>query len=152
MYIEHDYVSDRVWRTYYDRVGAVVVYRTIPVARILLVLVLLVTPGLLLQLVDEPVASTIGWCLVAAAVAMLTWSFICGKTHIMIERDGTWRTYLAIATPGRMRRFLDELYQRIRAAQPPVEVAAEMPEGVTDLSASAPSGRDQHNAPDAPSP
>lgn len=118
VHAEEDYFSDRLRRTFYDRISAIVTYRTMPIVRILLCLVLLSGPGVLLLLVAEMLFfRTFGWALLLVGVGMATWLMICRETHIMVERDGEWRHFRAIASRSRIRRFMDDLFSRIHAAQ-----------------------------------
>lgn len=127
LWVEHEYTADRLYRIHYDRVGAVVTYNTVPGGRLVIAGAVAVVGSLLLLAANHPAPVYIGVALIVIGLVLVVWNTVCGRTHILVERDGNWSTYQAIATPKRMQAFLDEFYARIRAAQPQESPASEPP-------------------------
>lgn len=114
--LEHETTSDRMRRTFYDRIAQVLVWKTFPLGRFILVTLLLLVPGLLLALLAPFGGKVAGAVIVAIAGAILAYYALCRVTHIRVAYGDSGRTYKVIALPRRVRRFVSDLVDRVGRA------------------------------------
>lgn len=116
-FYEHQFGSDRVRRTLFDRLGSVVVWRRFPWDKAAVYSLILGLPGLSLTAsglyMNEPGMWIIGGGL------LLFWALIFarylryGRSTLLVYRDGKARRIQVIVSPKKLSRFLDTLDQAV---------------------------------------
>lgn len=114
--LEHQFTKDRLRRIAYDRVEAVLCWRTMPWVRMMLFLIGLGTPGILL-VIYEPSVMLIGWLLISMAVLIVLRYLYLGKSLIRITRAGNDYHLEGIVSPRKLKRCLARLESAIHRFQ-----------------------------------
>jgi hypothetical protein len=115
--LEHERTRDRMRKIMFDRIESITVWRKLPVARMLVLGLLIALPSALVLFIQETVSTIIGGSLLALAVCVISWYGYCGYITIRIVRLGKTYDLAGIYRPGRLRSFLERLMAGIRAAQ-----------------------------------
>lgn len=109
--------SSRVWRVPFRSVYRLTMHRRVPAGRMTLVFLLITVPGAALALIDEPIARGFAGALVAVSVVILAWYAVCKKTRLHIEYGSMHRELEVIATPTRVRRFVQRFAESVGDVQ-----------------------------------
>jgi hypothetical protein len=115
--LEHGGTKDRIRKVLFDRVEQVIVWRRVPVVRVVIVSVLLGLPGLLLLLVQETALTVFALLLLVITGAALAYYLYCRKTTIRIVRAGRFEEVTGVFWPSRVSRLLEMMRVNIRATQ-----------------------------------
>lgn len=115
--LEHDRTKDRVRKIMFDRVDQVIVWRRLPVLRIILVTAILCAPGALLLMTNEPVGIVIAFILLAIGLIVDAVYLYYRKTTIRIIRAGRAEDITGIFRPRKVRTLVANMQANIRATQ-----------------------------------
>lgn len=120
MILEHEFSSDRVRRIRYEHLEHLLLWRRMPMDRIIIVGLLLGLPALLLILLGGDQALTIIGGVVLVVAAVMLWRYIAFKrTYIRLSRGGHQYTYATISSPDRVQRFRDRVLSRVELFSAP---------------------------------
>lgn len=115
--LEHERTQDRSRRIMFDRIESVVVWRSIPWVRIVLIGLLIVLPAASILFIGRLTSTIIGTMFLAFGLAVILWYFYCRHTILRIMRAGQAHDISGIYRPGRFRPFRDRLISNIRNSQ-----------------------------------
>ena len=117
--LEHSRTEDRVKRFKYDTIENVLIWRTMPWVRLVVVTVVLVLPGVALLFVQDRdgVSLVLGIILIVIGLAFDAFYLVCRNTTIRITRVGRTDDIKGIFRPRKVRKLRDRLLAGIRATQ-----------------------------------
>jgi len=117
IFLDHQGHRDRVHKLLFDRVDGVLVWKTYPWIRMLIIALIFGIPIVLL-LISDPEDTVVVNIILAAVMLMLELRYvILRKTFIRVNRDGVSEDLFVIEMPGKIRTFVSRLRINIATAQ-----------------------------------
>jgi hypothetical protein len=115
--LEHARTQDRIRRYMFEAIESVVIWRRVPLIRILVCTCLLLLPGVAILFIGETFATVSGILLILLGGGLVLWYLFNGKTTIRIVRAGKTDEIVGIFGRGKVRSFRERLVLGIQRAQ-----------------------------------